>query len=258
MGAPLTVPGVSGLVGPQGQGGCGYEVPACESTMDLAWNLYKSGRFPPFAWVRADSQTRGRGRKGRLWVSGPGSLTATLRLPDAANELGDLLSMAAALVLVRALTTLGVVARIKWPNDILTGLCKTGGILIEERQGIIMAGIGMNLCDSPENSRMETFFRMPAGCLNQCGVEVSASRLWYLFWDSFRQQFPAMIADPVSVAAQVDTCLAWKNEIMVLEDTGKYDGPARILGVDGRGRLKIRTGQGDFRICSGTVHPRVI
>jgi BirA family transcriptional regulator, biotin operon repressor / biotin---[acetyl-CoA-carboxylase] ligase len=252
------VAGRSGLVRIPCRHGWGYLVPACESTMDLAWDLYQEGGFPAWTWVLAENQTRGRGRMGRPWVSGPGSLSVTLRLPDHAAALEGMLSLAVALVLIRALGHLDVAAVIKWPNDIVTGGCKTGGILIEERQGILMAGIGMNLDRSTAGGSHDKFFRIPAGCLAQSGVNISPFRLWQLFSDSFRQHLPGMIADPAQVVEQVNTCLAWKNQFVVMENTGSHDGPARILGVDNQGRLKIRTGQGDFYICSGMFHPRVI
>ncbi len=135
----------------------GFVISACDSTMDLAWRLYAQGRFPEYAWVLAHTQTRGRGRQGRVWVSEPGSLAVTLRLPDMAALSGPLLSMAMALPLIRALGELHVPALIKWPNDVLIHDRKAGGILIEEKQGVFMAGIGMNIQSALKTARRRTF-----------------------------------------------------------------------------------------------------
>lgn len=226
--------------------------------MDLAWDLYRAGRFPEYAWVLAQNQTRGRGRMGRQWVSVSGNLFAALRLPDAAGNLGTLVSMALALPIVQALKDLGVRCLIKWPNDIMAGPCKVGGILVEDRQQTMIAGIGMNLGAAPENSGTENFFQIKAGCLQVSGVHVTPEKLWDLFLLHILQQFPALVTDPAQVVKQVDAHLAWKDQAVVVENTGKNDGPARILGIDPAGRLCIRTAAGISPMSSGTIHPSII
>lgn len=225
--------------------------------MDLAWDLYRAGRFQEYAWVLAENQTLGRGRMGRQWVSVSGNLFAALRLPDAARNLGTLLSMALALPLIRTLKDLGVPGLIKWPNDIMAGPCKVGGILVEEKQQTMIAGIGMNLCAVPENSGTEKFFHIKAGCLQAYGVNLTPSRLWDLCLTNILQYFPVLVSNPALVVKNVDACLAWKDQVVVVENTGKNDGPARILGIDPAGRLCIRTTKGISPISSGTVHPRM-
>ncbi len=248
----------TGLVSRNWQGCPGFVTKTCGSAMDLAWELYGAGRFPEYAWVLAENQTRGRGRMGRQWVSVSGNLFAAIRLPDAARNLGTLVTMALALPLISTLESLGVPGLIKWPNDIMVGPCKVGGILVEEKQKKMVAGIGMNLCAAPENSGTENFFHIRAGCLQQSGVDLTIFRLWNLCLTQIMQTFPALISDPALVAQKVDAHLAWKDQTVVVENTGKNDGPARILGVDLAGRLCIRTATGISLIDSGTIHPRMI
>ena len=238
--------------------GCpGFVIPVCDSTMDLAWSLYGQGRFPEFAWVMAHTQTRARGRQARTWVTEPGSLAVTLRLPATAENLGPLVSMATALVLVRALADIDVQAGIKWPNDILVHGRKAGGILIEEKQGVFMAGIGVNIGKAPENSIMEHFFHLPAGCLSLSGVGLDLFDIWGGILEKIRDRFPAMTADPAAAVREMNAVLAWKNETVVLAHTGIHDGPAIVLGVDLQGRLEVRTTKGIACIQSGTLYPRV-
>lgn len=226
--------------------------------MDLAWDLYRAGSFPEYAWVLAENQTRGRGRMGRQWVSVAGNLFAAVRLPEKSRNLGTLLSMALALPLIRTLEDLGVPGLIKWPNDIMTGPCKVGGILVEEKQQTMIAGIGMNLCAAPENSGTEKFFHIKAGCLQASGVNITPSGLWDLCLTHILQHFSVLVTDPALVVKEVDACLAWKDQDVVVENTGKNAGPARILGIDPAGRLCIRTKKGISYISSGTIHPRMI
>ncbi len=238
--------------------GCpGIVIPVCDSTMDVAWSLHKKGRFPEFAWVLARTQTRARGRQGRVWVTGPGSLAVTLRLPDEARKLGPLVSMATALALVRAMAAMDVPAAVKWPNDILVHGRKAGGILIEEKQGVFMAGIGVNIGNAPEKSVNEQFFHLPAGCLHFSGVGLTLFDIWGRFLQRILDRFPVMTADPAIIVREVNAVLAWKNETVVLEETGSIDGPAVVLEVDGQGRLCVRTPKGISFIRSGTLYPRV-
>ncbi|HKK98959.1 MAG TPA: biotin--[acetyl-CoA-carboxylase] ligase [Desulfotignum sp.] len=227
----------------------------CGSALDLAWDLYGVGSFPEYAWVLAENQIRGRGRMGRQWVSVSGNLFAALRLPDAVRNLDTLVSLALALPLVQTLADLGVPGLIKWPNDIMAGPCKVGGILVEEKQQTLIAGIGINLCAAPESSGTENFFSFRAGCLQAYGVNVTPYRLWDLFLTQILHHFPALVADPALVVKNVDACLAWKDQTVVVENTGKNDGPARILGIDPAGMLCIRTAEGITSISSGTIHP---
>ncbi len=100
----------------------------------------------------AKSQTAGRGRRGRAWVSKPGaglylSLMRSFTLaPDALQGLSLVVGMA-----VRtALTSLGVEEiSLKWPNDLVYHGRKLGGILLELRQEAdlchVVMGIGINI-----------------------------------------------------------------------------------------------------------------
>lgn len=103
--------------------------------------------------VVAEMQTQGRGRRGRAWHGAlGGSLTFSLlwRLNLGASQLSGL-SLAVGVALVRALNELGhSEIQLKWPNDLVHGYRKLGGVLIEI-QGDAMGpstaviGVGLNL-----------------------------------------------------------------------------------------------------------------
>lgn len=108
----------------------------------------------------AEEQTAGRGRRGRAWFSPWGrSFYGSVGwvFPEGISALEGL-SLAAGVAVVRALRRYGVdAAGLKWPNDIVVGNSKLGGILIEVQaeaggpcQAII--GIGLNLSLPPEAS----------------------------------------------------------------------------------------------------------
>jgi BirA family biotin operon repressor/biotin-[acetyl-CoA-carboxylase] ligase len=104
----------------------------------------------------AEEQTAGRGRRGRRWLSALGSGLALSLRRDFAQPPRDLaaLSLVAGVATARALRALGArETRLKWPNDLLIGGAKLGGILVETRSargtaGAAVAaviGIGINL-----------------------------------------------------------------------------------------------------------------
>jgi BirA family biotin operon repressor/biotin-[acetyl-CoA-carboxylase] ligase len=98
--------------------------------------------------VVAETQTLGKGRWGRRWQSPKGGLWFTLLLrPHSLRDLG-LISLSAGIAAARTASSFCEVT-LKWPNDVLIGSKKLGGILIEaEAHGssyIVLVGIGMNL-----------------------------------------------------------------------------------------------------------------
>ncbi len=125
---------------------------AIESTNDKALELLENGA-PEGTLVVADEQTRGRGRRDRFWHSPAGvSLYASLILrPALPATLLPLVSLTAATGAARALEEWGRLpgVTIKWPNDLLFGRRKLGGILAEARgesgTAALVVGLGMNV-----------------------------------------------------------------------------------------------------------------
>ena len=116
------------------------------STNDLARSLA--------AWhaVRAGEQTAARGRFGRAFAAGKGGLWLSAVLPaegGAAKWLG--FSLVAGWALLRMLDRLGVAhARLRWPNDLMSGSRKLGGLLIEQQtRDLLTVGVGINVHNAP-------------------------------------------------------------------------------------------------------------
>ncbi len=105
-----------------------------------------------FDFLAAEHQSAGRGRRGRQWLAPPGgALCLSLgwsfaTLPPGAAALSLVVGVCA----LRALAQLGPLpVRLKWPNDLLVGAGKLGGILIELRAesggaAYVVIGIGIN------------------------------------------------------------------------------------------------------------------
>jgi BirA family biotin operon repressor/biotin-[acetyl-CoA-carboxylase] ligase len=131
-----------------------------DSTNDEAFRQLKAGREPPF-WVLAREQSGGRGRGNRVWASPPGNLYASHVLKSGVPPaLGAQLSLVAALaahdaVHARLAPHARIALRLKWPNDLMLGDAKLGGILLETAPSlpraapVLVAGIGLNLAIAP-------------------------------------------------------------------------------------------------------------
>ena len=100
----------------------------------------------------ANSQSAGRGRNGRVWVS-PANANIYMSIGFHVNNLEACsiggLSLACGVAVARFLSGLGVVVQLKWPNDLLVDGKKLAGILIESKikanSASLVVGLGMNV-----------------------------------------------------------------------------------------------------------------
>jgi BirA family transcriptional regulator, biotin operon repressor / biotin---[acetyl-CoA-carboxylase] ligase len=127
------------------------------STMDVLHELAQGGA-PAGSAVVAEEQEGGRGSRGRGWLSPPGGLWLSVLARPAAAGL-ELLSLRAGLAVAERLDELGLAShvRLKWPNDLMLGERKAGGILCEARwQGAapawVVIGLGLNVTNRPPAS----------------------------------------------------------------------------------------------------------
>jgi BirA family biotin operon repressor/biotin-[acetyl-CoA-carboxylase] ligase len=98
--------------------------------------------------VIAESQTAGRGRRDRSWTTPPraGLTFSVLLRPNFPAAGWGWLPLLAGLAVATPLTTLSEVdVRLKWPNDVLVGERKLGGILTEVVGTGVVVGIGLNV-----------------------------------------------------------------------------------------------------------------
>jgi BirA family biotin operon repressor/biotin-[acetyl-CoA-carboxylase] ligase len=112
-----------------------------ESTMDSAFAL---NRNIDRTVIVAQEQARGRGRFDRRWYSKRGGLYTSIVLTQ--YDPGIPYSMLAAYALLRTFHMLGVEASLKWVNDVFCGKArKVAGVLTEERKGMSVIGMGVNV-----------------------------------------------------------------------------------------------------------------
>lgn len=145
------------------------------STNDVVEKLARDGAGEGIT-VFAETQTKGRGRLGRKWVSpsGKGLWFSVLLRPDLRPQSATQLTVISAVAVARAIEKqTGLKPEIKWPNDIMFGARKCAGILLELsaeldhiRHVVLGIGIDVNLSAEelpPELRAIATSLRMEAG-----------------------------------------------------------------------------------------------
>lgn len=127
-----------------------YQEAASTNDIALAWAHEGA---PDWSLVLADSQTAGRGRAGRRWITQPGvALAMSVVVRPESSFLAYLprFTGLAALGLIGALGRLGLQGKLKWPNDVLLEGKKVAGVLVEadwEGQVLdaLVVGMGVNV-----------------------------------------------------------------------------------------------------------------
>ena len=171
-----------------------------DSTIDEALRLAAGGETGPL-WIRAEEQTKGKGRRGRPWISVPGNLYVTLLIEiDSAaaklTELGFVTGIALHAAVSRALIDSNASVALKWPNDLLINDAKTSGMLLEcgstgsSGRWPLAIGVGLNLVSHPP----ETAY--PTTDLAEHGGDAKAEEIfrflahefaaWFDVWDNGR------------------------------------------------------------------------
>jgi BirA family biotin operon repressor/biotin-[acetyl-CoA-carboxylase] ligase len=131
------------------------------STQDAAIEAAR-GSDPGRLAILAHTQTAGRGSRGRSWSSPAGNLNLSVLLRPCTPRAPGLYALLAGVALHKALSAHAKNLMLKWPNDLLLGSGKLGGILIDasfDAHGIpawFVIGIGANLAAAPHIRGRET------------------------------------------------------------------------------------------------------
>jgi len=217
----------------------------CASALDLAWSLWDAGRLPEWGAVLAVRQTAGRGQLRRAWRSLPGNLHAAWAWPAPPPGFGDLLPLAAGLLVAEGLERLGVPLALKWPNDLLLHDRKVGGILVEERRGRILVGLGLNLAAAPPEAHLREEWSQPAADLSAAGLDLGPLRLMLALEEIAIDWYVRKVShgNPASFPSLFAGRLAWVGREVVVHGSGPpFTATLRGLLPDG-GLALVRDGR---------------
>lgn len=237
-----------------------------EETGSTSDRLLAVTDLPPgrFDACLAEFQTAGRGRRGRHWIAPYASglcLSVSWHFREAPAALSAL-SLAAGVAVLRALSRLGVPGlALKWPNDIVRGGRKLGGVLIDLRgeaagPAYVVVGVGINVRLPPATLAAIAAGGFEATDLASLGSRVPRSGVaaalvaeLALMLEEFGARGMAAFADEWRAADSLAD-----RRVRVLQDGREFEGLAR--GVDADGALLVEAPGGQRRVLSGEVSVR--
>ncbi len=235
-----------------------------DSTNTRAKLLAEKGA-PEGTLVIAESQTAGKGRRGRSWASPPGEglwFSFVLR-PQIRPSVAPMITLAAALAVAASIEDVcGLPARIKWPNDIVISGRKLVGILtelsaetLEVHYVVVGIGINVNMTEFPEEiRRTATSLYLESGKrFKRCDIVAAVMKRM--------EEYYAAYMNTCSLAAMKDEYMGrlanLNREVAVITLREEWRGLCE--GIDEYGRLLVRRKDGSLeKIVSGEVSVRGI
>jgi BirA family biotin operon repressor/biotin-[acetyl-CoA-carboxylase] ligase len=237
-------------------GGLWREIRVVDATGSTNADLLKAAEAgaPEGIVLAAETQTAGRGRMGRSWVSPPRTaviFSVLLRPADVpASRRGWvplLTGMAAASALRRVAQ---IDAALKWPNDVLVRHKKLAGILAEQKGGAIVAGIGINVSAAPPG---------PAGTsatsLEAEGALVPRDRLLVAVLGELERLYLRWARDPdgCGLRQQYESLCDTIGRAVRVELPGGQVLAGMAADIDAHGRLVVSTGDALTAVSAGDV-----
>jgi len=236
--------------------------PVTDSTNSDAFAAARTGAPHGSVWF-ADEQRAGRGRGGNAWRSAAGeglyvSVLLRLRIPTQRLLLLPLAAGLAAAQAIRAVA--GVDVDLRWPNDLLIGPAKTGGILVESgsvanpdssSSTFAVVGIGINVHQRSFDPGLAT----PATSLDlAAGGTVGRQALLIALLRAIEQEAGAL-DDPAAAAAipaRIEAASTWVRGCAV-EVHGPQTCSGVTAGLDEHGFLLVDTPTGPVTVQTGGI-----
>jgi BirA family transcriptional regulator, biotin operon repressor / biotin---[acetyl-CoA-carboxylase] ligase len=209
----------------------------------------------------AEHQTAGRGRQGRGWSATPRAqvtMSVGVAVVDVPVAAWGWLSLATGVAVVDTVAPLievsGVMAGLKWPNDVLAGLPdssgKLAGILAEVARPYIVIGVGLNVTQAPEAVDGATSLldlgvpapdrgRLVGTLLRELGARIAA-------WRAARGADPQLAADYRAASLTLGTRVR-------VQLPGGRDVVGTARDIDDQGRLCIQTEADTVVVSAGDV-----
>jgi len=237
------------------------------STNDAAMEIGLRSKEPEGIVVVADTQSRGRGRLGRSWVSPPGVnlyFTVLLRMPLPVKDSQHLVFMAAVAAVSAIRDYTGLKAEIKWPNDILINGRKTGGILIDMKSDsgkidVVALGIGINVNQSLE-MLPEEMREGATSIKRECGSDIDRTGLLRGVLAQLERCYKLFLSGDKSLIIKewlrLDSTIGRKVTVADVSASSGTDGSISGIaeGIDDSGRLLVRLSSGGLhKVSAGDV-----
>ena len=218
------------------------------------WLRKRVETFDSDTAVFVDNQTAGRGRQGRQWLSSDVGLFASLLFKPAPSiQIAPSVSLFIAFLLVRILESHGIVAKVKWPNDVIVNNKKLAGIIAESGTFPVnwfILGIGVNLSGAPEI--LERDF-LPAGAWAEYAEAPSAIDLLEKLVVEINLGWKDRSVNPLIGLTEKFSSVLWRQNRKVCIKVGQNTVTGIITGIEPDGALLLATDSGCRRFVTGEL-----
>ncbi len=204
--------------------------------------------------VITGSQTSGRGRSGREWVSPTGGFYSSFLLkPSPASNYAPCLSLLVAVILTRIMRQQGIMAFVKWPNDVIVNEKKVAGIIAEAGsfpESWFVLGVGVNLKGSPFISERKF---LPAGAWSEFGKAPTPEDLLQNLLNELDSCWKNREDNPLEgITSELDSILWRKGQTVTLAGVNdSFQGVVSRIEADGS--LVLLTDSGESQYVSGEL-----
>jgi len=215
------------------------------SAMHVARELAKKGAEEGTIII-AETQSQGRGRLGREWLSPKGGIYFTIILrPKLSPMYAPRINLMASVAVAKTIGRLyGLKAELKWPNDVLVGGRKVCGILAEidaeiDKVNSINLGIGINV-----NTVISEYEEKATSLREELGREISRKE--------FLLSLLREISEQQVLLTEADLLEEWKSLSITLNKEVKIAAPGeeivgRAIDIDVSGALIVESQDGSLR-----------
>ena len=215
--------------------------------------------------VIADSQTTGKGRRGRSWHTPKSTSIAmsVLLKPQLEAEYASMLTLVQAMAVAEAVEEVaGLKAQIKWPNDILIKEKKVCGILTE--MNLVGSEIASIIIGTGINVNQETFpeeiLDIATSLKKEAGVELCREKLIGVLCSKFEHYYEQFLLtkDLSYIMKEYNgRLISAGRSVRVLDPKGDYTGEA--IGINAQGELLVKREDGNVvNVYAGEVSVRGI
>jgi BirA family biotin operon repressor/biotin-[acetyl-CoA-carboxylase] ligase len=236
--------------------------PVTDSTMDDARGMLNRFRLTNGALILAETQTAGRGRAGRAWVSPPDVnlyfTVVVVASPLALPALSYVTPLAVAAAVEEVAAAQGAALRpdLKWPNDVLIDGKKLAGVLIETAstetgESVAFVGVGINV--NVDVQAYEAIRDIATSLRDVLGTTVAREEVLATFCNHFESLFEAAASGSVAPFEE------WRSRLINLGRPVVANGAIEpiegiAVDVDATGALVIEQGDGSrVRVEAGDV-----
>jgi BirA family biotin operon repressor/biotin-[acetyl-CoA-carboxylase] ligase len=225
------------------------------SSNDVLAERARSGAAGHGAVLITEEQTQGRGRRGREWAAPRYSsvMMSILVRPEVDESQWGWVPLVTALAVTDAVRSAGVAVSIKWPNDVMVGDSKLGGILGEvvavPDGNAVVVGWGVNVDQTADELPVAgaTSLRLSGGSRDRERLVVDCLRAWEMWVGRWQSEASGEV---LQESRRRSSTLGRRVDVS-LPDGTTVSGTA--IGLDARGHLVLEVEGSTVTVAAADV-----